>query len=88
MAKTFRKLGLDWGHSTSFETHKYPGDLGTWMWRRQRQPPVPCHLSSGHRRGRGGGGALVAGMLGGTGNRALSRLQPSRAPSPPHRQLC
>lgn len=28
--KTFRKLGQDEeGHSTSFETHKYPGDLGT-----------------------------------------------------------
>lgn len=28
--KTFRKLGQDEeGHSTSFETHKYPGNLGT-----------------------------------------------------------
>lgn len=40
--KTFRKLGQDEeGHSTSFETHKYPGGLGTgqltlaWVWREQ-----------------------------------------------------
>lgn len=62
MVKTFRKLGQDEeGHSTSFETHKYPGDLGTGQLtlgpgcgghgegRRQGlfkfQPPVPCHLS-------------------------------------------
>lgn len=59
--KTFRKLGQDEeGHSTSFETHKYPGDLGTVDPQGpgcggsrgggeetglKFQPPVPCHLS-------------------------------------------
>lgn len=63
--KTFRKLGQDEeGHSTSFETHKYPGGLGTGQLTLlgvekagegggrpglfKFQPPVPCHLSVGH----------------------------------------
>lgn len=43
MVKTFRELWLDEeGHSTSFETHKYPGDLGTWMEKAGSLFPATC----------------------------------------------
>lgn len=87
MVKTFRELWLDEErHSTSFETHKYPGDLdvekaGSLLF----LPPV-CRTWKGW-------GCPVAGVLGRTGSRTQSRLQPNctipqHSPFPACTQLC